>query len=171
MASRRFDVLRIAALLAAAGLTGCGGGAGDTATTVPPPRPAAPPEAVKPPAKPVPPAGFTPLATPQQVVDAIDVGRPDPFAPVLAQAKAARPTLPNGFRFTGAVRTGRSVQALVMLGDQTGPLCPGPRGRCSGAAADQPLLPPGWSVTGIDAANGLLAVSFGKQRQVISLAP
>ena len=69
------------------------------------------------------------------------------------------------------VGTGGRAQAFVQIGEQSGPLCPGPRGRCGGGAPDQPLLPPGWSVTGIDAANGLLAVSFGRQRQVIPLSP
>ena len=69
------------------------------------------------------------------------------------------------------IGTGGRAQAFVQIGEQSGPLCPGPRGRCGGGAPDQPLLPPGWSVTGIDAANGLLAVSFGRQRQVIPLSP
>ena len=170
-------------LLAAIGLTACGTGQ-DAATTapVPPPPPAAPAAAAapaKPPAKPVPPPGLTPLATPQQVVDSIAVGRPDPFAPSQLPpgpdgkptGSAAKPTLPDGFKLTGMIRTGGRAQAFVQIGDQSGPLCPGPRGRCSGAGADQPLLPPGWSVTGIDAANGLLALSFGRQRQVIPLSP
>jgi hypothetical protein len=106
------------------------------------------------------------------VVDAIEVGRPDPFAPTPPPAVSqSRPSLPDGFKLTGVIRTGGRAQAFVQIGDQSGPLCPGPRGRCSGAAADQPLLPAGWSVTGIDAANGLLAVSFGRERQVISVAP
>ena len=189
MASRRaerFSVRASVVLLAAIGLAGCGGS--NTASVPPPPAPAppAPSQPTQPPAKPVPPAGLTPLATPQQVVDAIDVGRADPFAPSQPPpgsattrigpdgkpvAVPARPTLPNDFKLTGVIRTGGRAQAFVQIGDQSGPLCPGPRGRCSGAAADQPLLPAGWSVTGIDAANGLLAVSFGRQRQVISVAP
>jgi len=171
-------------LLAAIGLAGCGGS--NTASAPPPPPPPAPPAPAKPAAKPVPPPGLTPLATPQQVVDAIEVGRADPFAPSQPPPGTAttrigpdgkpvvvppRPTLPDGFKLTGVIRTGGRAQAFVQIGDQSGPLCPGPRGRCSGAGAEQPLLPPGWSVTGIDAANGLLAVSFGRQRQVIPLAP
>ena len=190
MASRRaerFNAHASVLVLAALGLAGCGGT--NTASAPPPPPPAAPApaaEPAKPPAKPVPPPGLTPLATPQQVVDSIDVGRADPFAPSQPSPGAAttrigpdgkpvvvqpRPTLPADFKLTGVIRTGGRAQAFVQIGDQSGPLCPGPRGRCSGAAADQPLLPAGWSVTGIDAANGLLAVSFGRQRQVISVAP
>lgn len=168
-------------LLAAVGLAGCSGSE-DTASTVPAPPPARPAPATpaKPAVKAAPPAGFTPLATPQQVVNAIEVGRPDPFAPSQAPVSAAGPsagasaakaTLPDGFRLTGVIRSGGSSQAFVQIGDQSGPLCPGPRGRCTGAAEGQPLLPPGWSVTGIDAAKGLMAVSFGRQRQVISVAP
>ena len=189
MARCRPDARAIAALLlTAGGLSACGlGGGGDTAAVPPPPPapPAAPPQA-SPPAKPAPPAGLTPLATPQQVVDAIEVGRPDPFAPAQAPAGAATTTgpdgkpvaaaapraqLPDGFRLTGVIGTGGRAQAFVQIGEQSGPLCPGPRGRCGSGASDQPLLPPGWSVTGIDAANGLLAVSFGRQRQVIPLSP
>ena len=189
MLSRRAERFRARAsvlLLAAIGLAGCGGT--NTASAPPPPAPAppAPAEPPKPLVKPVPPAGLTPLATPQQVVDAIDVGRADPFAPSQPPpgsattrigpdgkpvAVPARPALPDGFKLTGVIRTGGRAQAFVQIGDQSGPLCPGPRGRCSGAGADQLLLPAGWSVTGIDAANGLLAVSFGRQRQVVSVAP
>lgn len=172
-------------LLAAIGLAGCGG-SNTASAPPPPPPPPAPPAPAKPAAKPVPPPGLTPLATPQQVVNAIEVGRADPFAPSQPPPGTAttrigpdgkpvvvppRPTLPDGFKLTGVIRTGGRAQAFVQIGDQSGPLCPGPRGRCSGAGAEQPLLPPGWSVTGIDAANGLLAVSFGRQRQVIPLAP
>ncbi|MEY4297945.1 MAG: hypothetical protein RLZZ423_1124 [Cyanobacteriota bacterium] len=179
----RFSTRPSLLLCVAFALVGCGGN--DTASVPTPPAPAPPapvaPEPAKPPAKLQPTAGLTPLATPQQVVSAIDVGRPDPFAPsqstgtigpdgkpVSGPAKAA---LPDGFKLTGLIRSGGRSQAFVQIGSQSGPLCPGPRGRCSGTGADQPLLPPGWTVTGIDATNGLLAVSFGRQRQVISLAP
>ena len=189
MARRRAERLSTPAavlLLATVGLAGCS--SSDTASAPPPPAPAPPVPAPPPqsPAKPLPPSGLTPLATPQQVVGAIEVGRADPFAPSQPppgsattrigpdgkpMAVTARATLPDDFKLTGVIRTGGRVQAFVQIGDQSGPLCPGPRGRCSGAAADQPLLPAGWSVTGIDAANGLLAVTFGRQRQVISVAP
>ena len=176
-------------LLGLMGLAGCTGGGQGSAGA--PPAPATPqPTAVAPsqPGQPAPvpasPAGLTPLATPRQVVTAIGIGRADPFAPVqLAQASGqlgpdGKPkpasggtTLPEGFRLTGVMRTGGLAQALVQIGDQSGPLCPGPRGRCTGAGYDQPLLPAGWTVTGIDVVNGLLALSDGRQQQVIRVEP
>lgn len=171
-------------LLASVGLIGCGSPAPNAssppaATPVPPPAAAASNPA-KPATPPAPPVALTPLATPQQVVEAIPVGRPDPFAPAQSQpelgptgkptGQPARPKLPAGFRLTGVIRTGGQSQAFVQIGDQSGPLCLGARGRCAGPLADQPLLPPGWRVTGIDAVNGLLALSFGGFRQVVPLA-
>jgi len=171
-------------LLALVGLIGCASPA-PNASTPPPAAPASAPAAAasnpaKPATPPAPPVALTPLATPQQVVEAIPVGRPDPFAPAQAQAELgptgkptgqpARPKLPSGFRLTGVIRTGGQSQAFVQIGDQSGSLCLGARGRCAGPLADQPLLPPGWRVTGIDAVNGLLALSFGGFRQVIPLA-
>lgn len=172
-----------AVLLASVGLIGCGSPAPNA--SIPPPAapipsPAAASDPARPATPPAPPVALTPLATPQQVVEAIPVGRPDPFAPAQSQGELgptgqptgqpARPKLPAGFRLTGVIRTGGQSQAFVQIGDQSGPLCLGARGRCAGPGADQPLLPPGWRVTGIDAVNGLLALSFGGFRQVVPLA-
>jgi hypothetical protein len=60
---------------------------------------------------------------------------------------------------------------MVQSGASSGLLCRGPQGRCPGIQADQPLLPPDWSVEHIDAAAGLLVLRQGRQRHVLSLAP
>lgn len=164
-------------------MAGC---SGPPAAVPPAPAPAPPPQASRAPAtgeaapqQAV--AGFTPLATPQQVVGAMAVGRPDPFASpqvlagagggASATAGGATAGLPQGLRLTGVLRTGGRVQAFVQIGDRSGALCPGPRGQCQGGAADQPLLPAGWSVTAIDADHGLMALRFGNQRQVLRVSP
>ena len=109
------------------------------------------------------------------------VGRPDPFAapqqvgPSAAAGagpgSAASAGLPQGLRLTGVIRTGATARAFVQVGDRSAALCPGPRGRCPGGAAEQPLLPAGWTVTAIDADHGLMALRFGTQRQVLRVSP
>jgi hypothetical protein len=113
--------------------------------------------------------GLTPLATPQQVVDAIPVGRVDPFATAESSSQKSQvPPLPDGFRLTGVIATRGRSQAFVQVGGNTGLLCTGPRGRCND---DQPLLPPGWNVTGVDSSSGLVAMTYGRHRQVIRVIP
>jgi hypothetical protein len=154
------------------GLAGCAGPEADTATTLPPPSrpPRATPRPLR--AEPVPSSGFTALSSPQQVVGSIPVGRADPFAPVapaaVVAAGQAPVPLPEGFRFSGVIRSGGQVQALVQVGSQSGPLCPGPRGACGGSGL-APLLPPGWSVAAIDAAQGRLTLRQGRQQRVLTL--
>jgi hypothetical protein len=153
------------------GLTGCAGPDADTATTLPPPSrpPRATPGPVR--AEPVPSSGFTALSSPQQVVGSIPVGRADPFAPVAPAAVAAGQApvpLPEGFRFSGVIRSGGQVQALVQVGGQSGPLCLGPRGACGGSG-QAPLLPPAWTVSGIDATQGRLTLRQGRQQRVLTL--
>jgi hypothetical protein len=103
------------------------------------------------------------------VVRSLPVGRADPFAavalsPTAAPGKPAMPPSLQNFRFNGVIRAQGSVQALVQVGDQSGPLCIGPRGACAGSG--QPaLLPQGWSVAAIDAASGCLTLRHGKQQQ------
>ena len=111
--------------------------------------------------------GFTPLLSPQQVVAALPLGRPDPFAPVLA-APAKTPAAGDGLRFTGVIRSPYGTQALVQLGGLSGAVCVGPRGRCA-AAGGPPLLPAGWSVSQIDVAAGRLVLNQAGQRLVLSL--
>ena len=110
---------------------------------------------------------MTPLLSPQQVVAALPLGRPDPFAPVLA-APTKTPAAADGLRFTGVIRSPYGTQALVQLGGQSGAVCVGLRGRCA-AAGGPPLLPEGWSVSQIDVAAGRLVLNQAGQRRVLSL--
>ncbi len=162
------------ALLAAATLLGaCSQPNPDAGAQAPQPSPTRPPAAqtpAPPPAKPAQATGFTPLPSANQVIAAVPTGRVDPFAPggvpVGADGGPAKPpaplTLPEGFRFSGVIRSGSRPQALVQIGDQTGPICPGPRGACPGSGLEA-LLPAGWSVAAIDVDRGRLTLRQGKQ--------
>ena len=113
-------------------------------------------------------AGFTPLPSPQQVLAALPIGRPDPFAPVVAPAKTAGPA-PEGLRLTGVLRSRFGPQAFLQLAPgQGGAVCLGPRGLCAGSGLPA-LLPPGWSVVSIDVANGRLLLNQGGPRRLLSL--
>jgi hypothetical protein len=201
--SRGLTMAALALLLPLGALTACGGGEEDGAATggVPAPAsgataaaPAAAPAAVPAvalaaaPAAPSPAllgttSGFTPLPSPQQVIEPLGKGRQDPFAP-LTQGGPVTPSLPNGFLFTGVIQSRGLTQAIIQLGGSTpgavnagpsgapsaavapsGPtsatLCVGPRGLCPGASPSDYQLPPGWSVTGIDLRQGLLSLRQG----------
>ena len=117
------------------------------------------------------PAGLSPLPTPQQVVTAQPVGRPDPFAPLPATASngsngPAAPVVPQGFRFNGVIRSGHQAQALVQFGADSGSLRVGDVGGRSTR-----LLPPGWAVGGIDVARGTLTLRASGQAVRLSLDP
>jgi len=185
MASRRAEGFNrcVPLLFVAIGLAACGDPAVSNAPPVVQDPPVATPS-LQPSPNPAIPPGLTPLATPQQVVASMEVGRADPFAPTQTAGLAttigpdgkpvsgpAGSGLPEGLRLTGVIRSAGQAQAFVQIGDQSGPLCQGPRGRCAGASAGQPLLPSGWIVTGIDAEQARLALSNGRLRQVISVAP
>ena len=184
--------LRVAAFALLVPLTACGGD-GDVATTgdVPAPASAADGAAATPaaPSAPAPAArgtasGFTPLPSPQQVIDPLGKGRQDPFAPLPLPQAGPGSSLPSGFLFTGVIQSRGLTQAIVQLGASTagapsfrssgassqagaptGPtsatLCVGPRGICPGASPSDYQLPPGWSVTGIDLRQGLLSMRQG----------
>jgi hypothetical protein len=63
----------------------------------------------------------------------------------------------------------RGPEAFVQLAPgQSGAVCVGPRGRCSGSGLP-PLLPPGWSVERIDVAQGRLLLNQAGQRRILSL--
>ena len=199
LSSRGLTIAALALLLPLGALIACGGE--DSApATAPAPAPAsaadggAPPPAagLKPPTPPgraalgaV--AGFTPLPSPQQVVAPLVNGRrDDPFAPLPSpQAGSPTATLPEGFQFTGVVKSRGLTQAIVGLGgtSQAIPgsgsggaanltfgaagqpsttLCVGPRGLCPGADPRDALLPPGWSVTGIGLREGVLSMRQGR---------
>lgn len=112
--------------------------------------------------------GLTPLPTTQQVVKAVPLGRPDPFAPPPVVAAATKGPvqldLPAGFRFSGVIVTGGEAQALVQLGSLSGSLRVGDRG---GRSTD--LLPPGWSVARIDLRRGVLTLRQGKRSLAVEL--
>ena len=80
------------------------------------------------------------------------------------------PQLPVDLRFTGVIQSRGETQAFVQIGGASGALCLGPQGRCAAGNAEALLLPSGWSVSAIDAANGVLALSFGSERRVLQLS-
>ena len=117
-------------------------------------------------------AGLTPLPSPEQVLAALPVGRPDPFAPVVAPAQAAGPAAgspADGLRLTGVLRSRYGPQAFVQLAPgQSGAVCVGPRGRCPSSGLPA-LLPVGWSVERIDVPQGRLLLNQAGQRRMLSL--
>lgn len=151
-------------------LAACGGSPpADTGVTpLPRPKPVPPDATASPTAAPtVPPStALTPLPTPQQVIQALPVGRRDPFAPPpVAVAKGpAASVLPAGFRFTGVIVAGGEAQALVQLGGLSGSLRVGDRG-----ARDTDLLPAGWSVARIDGRRRLLTLRQGRRTLALEL--
>ncbi len=163
----------LALLVAAALLGACSPSSPDAGGKAEQPTPPRPPAAAAPapvPAKPTLAAGFTPLPSANQVIASVSTGRDDPFAPggvpLGPDGGPANPpapiTLPDGFRFSGVIRSGSRPQALVQIGDQTGPICPGPRGACPGSGLEA-LLPAGWTVAAIDVDRGRLTLRQGKQ--------
>ena len=154
-------------------LVACGSGSPPGPETISLP-PAAPKAAAPAPASttPQPPPGFIALPSPQQVVAALPTGRVDPFAalasPTATAAGDATAQAGTELRFTGVIRSAGQSQALVQLGDQSGAVCVGQRGVCSGSGLPA-LLPAGWSVTSIDVASGRLVLNQGGQRRVFTL--
>ncbi len=149
-------------------LTACAGAPPTDGSAVPPPPPAPPPV----PARSLPAAasvtpGFTPLPSPQQVVGPMAKGRLDPFAPTV-QAGAVLATLPAGLSFNGVIRSAGQSKAMLELNGVAGPACVGARGFCPDAGTP-PILPPGWTVAGIDVQNGLISLRQGKQRFTLAL--
>ena len=158
-------------LMVLCALAGCGGGEGGDAAAVPQRDAAARPRSPlsSPPAAATgTDVGLTPLPSPQQVLAALPIGRPDPFAPVVAPAQTAGPA-PEGLRLTGVLRSRFGPQAFLQLAPgQGGAVCLGPRGLCAGSGLPA-LLPPGWSVVSIDVANGRLLLNQGGPRRLLSL--
>ncbi|MCP9809929.1 hypothetical protein KBY58_10835 [Cyanobium sp. HWJ4-Hawea] len=111
-------------------------------------------------------AGLKALPTPAQVEASVPIGRRDPFAPIAASGRQAnaQAALPAGFRFSGVVRSGGQVQALVQFGNLSGTLSAGQQG---GRSTD--LLPPGWKVARVDGQRGRLLLLNGGQSVVAEL--
>ena len=105
------------------------------------------------------------MPSPQQVVAAQPHGRVDPFAPV---ATATDGSTSTELQLTGLIGSGRSAHALISLGSQSGTVCVGRQGLCPGSGLPA-LLPPGWTVTGIDLGRGELRLNQAGQRRVLSL--
>ena len=107
------------------------------------------------------------MPSPQQVVEAQPHGRMDPFAPVVA-ATTTEESTSTELQLTGLIGSGRSAQALISLGGQSGTVCVGRQGLCPGSGLPA-LLPPGWTVTGIDLGRGELRLNQAGQQRVLSL--
>ena len=164
MAKRRAEnwILALPALLA---LTACGI---DPSSSTPPTPSAALPLVGTAESTPLTPsAGFIAMPSPQQVVAAQPHGRVDPFAPV-ATATAKDGSVSTELQLTGLIGSGRSAQALISLGSQSGTVCVGRQGLCPGSGLPA-LLPPGWTVTGIDLGRGELRLNQAGQQRVLSL--
>jgi hypothetical protein len=132
---------------------------------------------------------LAPLATPQQVVKAVTVGRRDPFARVVDPKMIAPPAAPSqaspktplaagpaapavlawppGLFFDGVLQSFSESEAMVRYipaeekGGATrfGSLRVGD----TGTSDQQSLLPPGWQVAAIDGEQGLLVLRKGEQ--------
>lgn len=172
---RRLGAGLLAGLLAL-GVSACADDGADTASVQPlPPRSQPPAPSPQPPHQPlIDTAGLTPLASSQQLLGSVVIGRLDPFASLQpatprATAGSAPVASPENVHLLGVISSGRTAQAMVQIGDRTGALCQGPRGRCPGR--DSLSLPPGWSVERIAAGQGLLVVRHGSQRLLFSVVP
>ena len=133
---------------------------------------------------------LSPLATQQQVVKAVQLGRPDPFAAVLTPNVISPPELarttgmnkgansgtkppprpldwPIGLVFDGVLQSALESEAFVHytpFGSNAGGTRAGSvRVGDMGTAADTSLLPPGWRVGAIDGEQGLLVLIKGGQ--------
>ena len=162
MAKRRTNQL-IPVLPVLLALAACGTGESSTAPSAP--GTVIPPARVSEPTPLTPSPGFIAMPSAQQVVQAQPHGRVDPFAPV-TPSPASAPEV--DLQLTGLIGSGRSAQALVSLGGQSGMVCSGRQGLCPGSGLPA-LLPPGWTVTGIDLGRGQLRLNQGGQQRVLSL--
>lgn len=184
----------LAVLLPALLLAACGAVPGpDPGSLLEPPLPKKAPTAAKtspaePPAQ-VP--SLAPLATQQQVVKAVTVGRRDPFAAVLRPNRLTLPPSPTpvapktpvrvappappaplqwpmGLEVEGVLQTPGESEAIVRYTPTNDQAAGGPRlgslriGDEGSSQADS-LLPPGWRVRAIDGEQGVLVLQKGGQ--------
>jgi hypothetical protein len=131
---------------------------------------------------------LAPLATQQQVVKAVTVGRRDPFAGVLTPSMIATPEAqpkpssqqavtpppppdvlgwPKGLAFEGVLQTFSESEAMVRYtpadAKETGTRVGTLRVGDIGTNSSDSLLPPGWQVAAIDGEQGLLVLRKGGQ--------
>ncbi len=171
-----------AALMAACGIIPlAGGGPRTDAESSLPPTPKARQGST--PSQPSPPA-LAPLATPQQVVKAVSVGRRDPFGNVLvptviqerqAPANGSSPSpapprelaWPKGLAFEGVLQSSAESEAMVSYRPEEngggGPRAGSLRVGDVGTPGFDSLLPPGWVVAAIDGDRGVLVLRKGGQ--------
>lgn len=129
--------------------------------------------------------GLQPLPSPQQVTQAVQQGRIDPFsdprpaAPTVPSASAggslARGAVPAGgaagpgsksaaaqavpkFQLSGVIQSGGSPEAIVVMGSESDSLRIGQQG-----SRNTPLLPPGWTVESININSCSLVLKKGGQ--------
>ena len=174
--------LFLVGLLAAGGLSACGG----TPEAQRNPNPPAAEEALQPASAPVQPArppvqslpGLNPLPTRNQLITAVPLGRTDPFGPLpgagVSPPPSGRPqprpsqpplSLPADFRLTGVISSGGRGEAIVEYGTLSGSLRPGDIG-----GRTTQLLPSGWKVASINVPQERLTLQRGKQRITARLA-
>ncbi|MFM9047779.1 MAG: hypothetical protein ACKOOH_09040 [Cyanobium sp.] len=136
---------------------------------------------------------LAPLATPQEVVQSVDVGRRDPFAAVLTPRVVPSPSAqrsvvagkggvgaegaqqpaalqpPKGFVFQGVLDGATGREALVEYVPSSASAGAGGVRSGSlrvgdvGSARNDSLLPPGWRVRSIDVARGQLELQSGNR--------
>ena len=111
-------------------------------------------------------ASLAPLATPQQVVGAVNLGRLDPFGALINRF----PTLlgPDGkplpVNLAGGGSGGAAAPGAAAGGTRPGG-APATAGGGKGTRSSAPLqLPPGWSVAAIDVNRGLITLQKNGQR-------
>ena len=132
--------------------------------------------------------GLQPLPSPQQVTQAVQQGRIDPFsdprpaAPTVPSASAggslARGAVPAGgtgglgsksaaaqavlaapkFQLSGVIQSGGRPEAIVVMGSESDSLRIGQQG-----SRNTPLLPPGWTVESININSCSLVLKKGGQ--------
>lgn len=184
----------LAVLLPAVLLAACGAAPGpDAASLVEPPLPKKAPTATQDSSAEAPAKMPTlaPLATQQQVVKAVTVGRRDPFAAVLrpspltlspsqpqappkAPVRVAPSTAPAplqwplGLEVEGLLQTPAESEAIVRYTPTNARAAGGPRlGSLrigdQGSNREDSLLPPGWRVRAIDGEQGVLVLQKGGQ--------
>ena len=179
------SLLLPAVLLAACAPLPFPGPGAETVVKPPPPKPPNKASKADAPAQAPP---LAPLATQQQVVKAVTVGRRDPFAGVLTPSVIVTPETqpkpspqqavtpppppdvlgwPKGLAFEGVLQTFSESEAMVRYtptdAKETGTRVGTLRVGDIGTNQRDSLLPPGWQVAAIDGERGLLVLQKGGQ--------